>query len=701
MEPGSFKHTNHLVHATSPYLLQHAHNPVDWYPWGAEALAKARREDKPIFLSIGYSACHWCHVMERESFEDERIAALLNAHFVSIKVDREERPDLDEIYMHATMLFNRGQGGWPMTVFLTADQKPFFAGTYYPPDARYGRPGFKQLLEGVVTAWREKRASVLDNAESLSQAVERYVQLVPSDDGVPRSTVAQVADRLAELFDPQRGGLASGGSNKFPPSMAMHLMLRESSHARRAGRPKPDLLRQVTRTLERMAAGGIYDQLGGGIARYSTDPDWLVPHFEKMLYDQALVSGVYLDAYLLTGRRDLAAVAEDIFQFVIKNWQAPEGGFYSSLDADSEGQEGKYYVWSREEILRVLGDQDGAWFCDYFNVTDAGNWEGHNILHVTDGLDVVAKRHNLPPAEMKTRLDQARRKMLAARGARVPPGLDDKILTSWNGLMIASLARGGRLFAGNGYTAAATKAARFILTGMSREGRLLRTSRAGKAHIPAYLDDYAFFIEALLNLYETTFEPRWLDEAARLADVMIARFWDDRQGAFFYTADDAEDLMVRTKDARDGAVPSGNSVALLDLLRLALVYDRQDLCEKADRLIRAFAGSVAQSPFGYERFLQAIDFKYGRPREIVVAGPAAAADTRALLEVIRHRFDPNRVVLQLDPTAGDAAAWSERIPLLREKTPIAGKATVYVCRNATCKRPVTTPAELAALLDAD
>jgi len=619
---------NRLIDATSPYLLQHAHNPVDWYPWDSEALERARAEDKPIFLSIGYSACHWCHVMERESFENAEIADLLNRDFISIKVDREERPDLDDIYMTATVLYNRGQGGWPMSVFLTPEGKPFYAGTYFPPESRWGRPGFKDILIQIARLWREQRSRLVESAETLTAAIRQYSGPASDPGGIPHELVSRTAHHLIEAFDPHDGGMLSGPTNKFPPSMAMTLMLREYHRTRSAGRPNPTLLDRVETTLRKMAAGGIYDQLGGGIARYSTDPQWLVPHFEKMLYDQALVSAAYIEVSQVTGKPEYAAVAADIFEYVLRDLRSHEGAFYSSRDADSEGAEGKYYVWSKAEIMNVLGPRDGALFCSYYDVTEEGNWEGRNILHVSRDLDVVAKLNQVEPGELRRSLDVSRRKLLAARAQRVPPGLDDKILTSWNALMIASLAIGGRVMGEPRYVQAAVRAADFILREMTAGGRLLRTYRHGKAHTGGYLDDHAFFVEALLELYAATFEPRWLLEAIRLNEETLAHFWDVDGGGFFLTADDAEQLVVRSKDLQDGATPAGNSVAFSNLVRLAEILDRQDLRDRAARMLQAVAGTVQQAPSAFARLLTAVDLYYSPPTEVVVVGPLSDPATQ-------------------------------------------------------------------------
>jgi uncharacterized protein YyaL (SSP411 family) len=702
------KHTNRLIDATSPYLLQHAHNPVDWFPWGDEALNKARAEDKPIFLSIGYAACHWCHVMEHESFEDEAIAAILNEHFVSIKVDREERPDLDEIYMSATLLYNQGQGGWPMSVFLTPDGSPFFAGTYLPPESRYGRPGFKELLLHIAKLWRTDRARLIQGAASLTEAVRRYTTIDGADEVPPAELIGKAAAVYKQAFDRQKGGLLSGQTNKFPPSMAMQVMLRHYKHTADGGTPDRELLALVELTLSQMARGGIYDQIGGGICRYSTDPDWHVPHFEKMLYDQALVSGVYLDAYQLTGNPLYARIAREIFDYVIRDLQSPDGGFYSTRDADSEGQEGKYYVWTLDEIRGALSERDAKLFAAYYDVTAEGNWHeahGHappgpkNILRVLRDEETVANLYDVTVDELDVSLERSRQTLLAVRNRRVPPALDDKVLTAWNGLMIASLARGARVLDEPTYRDAAERAAAFVLTNLTRDGRLLRTSRDGKAHTLGYLDDYAFFIEGLVNLYEATFDPKWLQQAERLTDQTLEHFRDDEHGGFFFTADDAEEVLVRTKDAGDSAVPSGNSVHAMNLLRLAIMLGREEFRVEAERVLRMFGRRMTEQVLGYDRMLAALDFYRSPVKEVAIVGPAAVADTQALVRVVWNRYRPNKAVVQADPNDGAAASqWVSRLPLLEGRPMIDGRAAAYVCENYACRRPVSRPEDLAAAL---
>jgi len=664
--------SNRLIHAASPYLLQHARNPVDWYEWGPEALERARREDKPIFLSIGYSACHWCHVMERESFENEAVARVMNEHFVCIKVDREERPDLDDVYMAATQALT-GAGGWPMSVWLTPELKPFYAGTYFPPESRYGRPGFGDVLSYLAEFWREDRQKVLRQAAALTDAVMQFSAVEGGGDIPSHDLVVRAALHLAAAFDPVKGGLPGGGTNKFPPSMAMDLMLRARHHLRdgdeAARASAARLLSLVELTLDRMAHGGIYDQLGGGIARYSTDADWLVPHFEKMLYDQALVSDIYLKAYQLTGKALYGRTAGEILDYVIRDLQGPEGGFYSTRDADSEGEEGRFYVWTRAEVQAVLDADAAELFCDYYDVTEQGNWEGRNILHVARPVETVAKLHGIDAAALEATLADARRRLLEARERRVKPHLDDKVLASWNGLMIASMARGSRVLGQARYRHAAEQAAEFILNRMRANGRLLRTYRAGKAHTPAFLDDYAFLIDGLLSLHEATLDRRWLEEAALLNEQAIDLFGDHEGGGFFFVARDAETVLVRAKDANDGAIPSGNSVQLANLLRLSALLDRDDLAKEAERLLRAFGGQLEQSPLRSERMLAGLDLCHRGPCKVVFAG---GAGLDGLLEAAWRPYAPNAVF-----------------------TAVPGsKPAAYVCRDRTCLPPTSDPEEL-------
>ncbi len=686
------RHTNRLIHAISPYLLQHAHNPVDWYEWGPEALEKTKREGKLIFLSIGYAACHWCHVMEHESFETQEVAAALNADFVSIKVDREERPDIDEIYMAFTQRVT-GRGGWPMSVWLTPEGTPFHAGTYFP------QVRFLQILGELAERWSNDPGRILEAADGAVAFFSEWSAGPAAAEGVVSlAQLGQTATRIAGYFDRSYGGMRSRG-NKFPPSLAMDLLLRVH---RRSGRS--DLLDVVEITLDNMARGGIYDHLGGGICRYSTDPQWLVPHFEKMLYDQALVSSIYLDAHLAIGKPWYGSVAADIFDYVIADLQTAEGGFCSSRDADSEGLEGAFYIWTVKEVTQILGEEEGRLFCAYYDVTDTGNWfesRGHapkgakNILHVSKTPEVFAKVHGLKVDDLHRRLGEWRRKLLAVRGKRVPPALDDKILTGWNGLMIAGLAKGARVLDKPKYAEAAAKAADFILDKLRRDGRLLRSYRGGKSHLTGYLSDYAFFIEGLLNLYEATFDRKWLHAAFELNETCIKYYYDADGGAFFFTASDGEKLLARSKDPYDKAVPSGNSTAALNLLRLSILFDRKDYREKAESIFRTFGASATQSPGAFERLLCAVDFYHDRVKEIAIIGDPDSTETKALIRTVFDRYLPNKVVVHSPDKVVDKA-----IPLLTAKTRMNGRSTAYVCENFTCKRPVADPETLARLLEA-
>ena len=684
--------TNKLIHATSPYLLQHAHNPVDWYEWGEEAFEKAKKEDKPVFLSIGYAACHWCHVMAHESFENEQVAEILNRHFVSIKVDREERPDIDEIYMAYTQMKTH-HGGWPMSVWLEPDGTPFHAGTYFP------KQQFIRFLTGVAEAWRDDRTKLTGNQAATKRFFDRWAGGdQPTASVLANDAVDAAGITIANYFDRTRGGISGGGTNKFPPSMAMELILRVH---RRTGRSY--LLDTVRLTLDHMARGGIYDHLGGGICRYSTDVEWLVPHFEKMMYDQGLVSSIYLDAYQITHDPLYAYIASDIFRYVMTDMQSPLGGFFSSRDADSGGLEGAFYIWTVEEVHQLLGEEDGKLFCLYYDVTPDGNWfeaRGHapsgpkNILRIQKPADEFARIHGLDLENFQRRLAEWREKLLAVRHKRVPPGLDDKVLTGWNGLIIASLAKGARVLDEPKFAQAASKAANFILMEMRKDGRLLRSYREGQAHLTAYLSDYAFFVEALLNLYEATFERRWLDEALALTETSIKYYYDEKNGAFFFTANDAEKLVARSKNPRDGAIPSGNSVQALNLLRLSVFFNRPDLREKAESIFQAFGEDVLQRPGAFERLMCAADFYFDTVKEIAFIGDPDAPDTKKLVRTLYDRYLPNKVVVG----APDFLEKTE-IPLLVGKTRREGKATAYVCEGYRCKLPVTTADALVSQLE--
>jgi len=672
---------NRLIDETSPYLLQHAHNPVDWYPWGDEALRRARAEDRPILLSIGYSACHWCHVMERESFEDEDIARQMNDSFINIKVDREERPDLDSIYMEAVQAMT-GQGGWPMTVFLTPDGAPFYGGTYFPPEDHRGMPGFPRVLRSVAEAYRRSPDEIRRSVEDLQGHLGRSPMGYES--AAPGPKVSEKAYRgLAGAFDDAYGGF--GGAPKFPQPMNLEFLLR---YHHRTG--EPEALEMARVTLDRMRRGGIYDQLGGGFHRYSTDAIWLTPHFEKMLYDNALLARAYLEAYQVTGDEEYRRVVEETLGYVTREMTSPEGGFYSSQDADSEGVEGKYFVWTPAEIAAVVGPDDAPLVCAYYGVTEGGNFEGANILHRMIAPDDAARSAGVSSEAMRTAVERARPLLLAAREGRVKPGRDDKILTSWNGLMLRAFADAARVLGRDDYRAVAEKNADFLLGKLRRDGRLLRTYKNGRAKIDGYLDDYAALADGLLALYARTFEPRLFAEARALADTMLEHFWDDGEGGFYMTGDDHEGLISRPKEIFDNAVPSGNSTAVDALLRLAALSGEKSYAARAERTLTALTGIVQRAPGGFGRTLAAMEFLLTTPTEVAIAGEQGNAETDALLAVVDRAYLPTVVTAATRPGAVEAG-----IALLEGREKVGGRAAAYVCERFACRRPVTSPGELA------
>jgi uncharacterized protein len=676
---------NHLAGETSPYLLQHANNPVDWYPWGEEALERARREGKPIFLSIGYAACHWCHVMERESFENEQVAELLNRHFVSIKVDREERPDLDEVYMAATVALSGG-GGWPMSVFLTPDQRPFFAGTYFPPTGAYGRPSFSTVLARIAELWGTNRDSLVREAEALTRHVRAGFDNeapAPNDAGAIRAAV----DQLAQSFDPTHGGF--GGAPKFPPCAALSLLFR---HHANTGDEKALLMARVT--LDAMKDGGIYDQLGGGFARYSTDERWLVPHFEKMLYDNAELSRVYLEGFEVTANPEYARIARETLDYVVREMQGTEGGYFSATDADSEGVEGKFFVWSLDEVQAVLEREAADHFAFFYDVTPNGNWEGHNVLHRPRTLALAAKELGLAPAELDASLEASRRKLYAARRDRVPPLLDDKVIGAWNGLMIGAMAEGYRVLRDRRYLESAERAAHFVLDTLRRtDGGLYRTARGGHAHVDAYLEDYAYLADALLTLYEAGGHPAFLRDSEALAERLILDFGDGG-GAFFATAKNHEALVARPRDGHDGAIPNANAVAARALARLARHLDRADLEKRAREALDAYGGLVSRAPRAFATALAVVDFMARGPVELAIVGPAGSKEREAFEAALGKRYLPNRIIALMDP----ASPAEPLPPLLAGKTLSDGKSALYICQNFACASPLTDPNALGAAL---
>ena len=677
---------NRLINETSPYLLQHAHNPVDWYPWGEEALARSKNEDKPILLSIGYSACHWCHVMERESFENESIAALMNESFVSIKVDREERPDLDAVYMEAVQMLT-GSGGWPMTVFLTPDGRPFYGGTYFPPVDRHNMPGFPRLLESAARAYHDNRAEIDRVTSQLSQQMGRTSQMARSDSLLSVDILHGAYSGLATNFDYQNGGV--GNAPKFPQAMTLEFLLRYYAHGY-----NERALEMLELTLEKMARGGIYDQAAGGFHRYSTDSFWLVPHFEKMLYDNALLARLYLHAYLATGRELYRRITEETLDYVLREMTGPHGGFFSATDADSEGEEGKYFVWTEEEIEAILGSEEAPIFCRFFGVTQRGNFEGSNILNISKTAASFAQEQGIG---LERLIDIVRRGKVALRTVReqrVPPLLDDKVLASWNGLMLRAFAEAGAALGRDDYRDAAVRNAAFLTTTMSPQDRLRRTYREGEARLPGFLEDYSFVADGLLALYESTFDQHWLDKATALADGMIDLFWDEDAGGFYDTGADHEELVVRPRDVFDNAQPCGGSVASDLLLRLAVITGNEDYNRKAVPPLRALSEFMTRAPAGTGRWLAALDFYLATPKEVAIVGPREDPATGRLLDAVFSRYLANRVVVGASGQNVEPA-----LPLLEGRGMIDGVPTAYVCENYACQLPVTNAEALASQLD--
>ncbi|HET6978532.1 MAG TPA: thioredoxin domain-containing protein [Pyrinomonadaceae bacterium] len=673
---------NHLINETSPYLLQHANNPVDWYPWGEEAFEIARRENKPILLSIGYSACHWCHVMAHESFEDEEIAKLMNENFVNIKVDREERPDLDQIYMNAVQMMTH-HGGWPMTVFLTPEAIPFYGGTYFPPQDRYNIPGFPRVLIGVAEAYSDRQDEIRESGTTLITELKRLSETSGSDHPIETELLDAAYVGIVRNYDSSNGGF--GGAPKFPPAMTLEFLLR--TYVRTGNR---EALEMVRFTCNKMANGGMYDQIGGGFHRYSTDAKWLVPHFEKMLYDNALLSRLYLHYYQVSGEQSARETTEGILDYVLREMTHPDGGFYSTQDADSEGHEGKFFVWDLEEIQQTLGEKDAALFSAYYNITAAGNFEGKNIPNVTQPKEEVAKTHGISEAHLEASLKESRRKLFELRETRIKPDRDEKILTAWNGLMLASFAEAGVILQRPDYTEAARRNAEFVLANLRKDGSLLRTWKDGRAKFNAYLEDYAFLSEGLLTLFETTGQPRWLKEAIALADHMIAEFWDDESGGFYFTGKNHESLIVRSKDYFDNATPSGNSVAAIVLLRLATLTGRDNYRSLATAVLREIGDQTRRYPSGFGYALSAADFLLSTAREVAIVGKDPS-DIALLLAETWRKYLPNKVVA---PGFGD----NELTPLLSNRPLINSQATAYVCEHFVCKQPVTDVSALAAQL---
>ncbi len=688
---------NRLLLEKSPYLLQHAANPVDWYPWGPEAFEKARNENKPIFLSIGYSTCHWCHVMKRESFEDPEVAPLMNDAFISIKVDREERPDIDAVYMMVSQMMTGG-GGWPLTIIMTPDKKPFFAATYIPKETRFGRMGMLELVPHISELWATRRDEITDDAARITAALRDASEYAPGEDLDP--TLERIAfDELTNRFDEEHGGF--GSAPKFPPGHTLLFLLR---YWKRTGNPRP--LQIVEETLGAMRQGGIYDQVGFGFHRYSTDSAWLVPHFEKMLYDQAMLTMAYTETYQATGKEEYAATVREIIHYVLRDMTDPQGAFYTAEDAESEGEEGRFYVWTEDEIRQALDKGDADLATRLFSVETAGNFEGgmtgkktgRNIFHLRDSFKEFTSRLGIPDKELGGKVQAIRSKLLAVREKRSRLHRDDKIITDWNGLMVAALAKAARVMDEPSYATAAGRSLDFILRNLrDPEGRLLHRYRDGEAALPAHLDDYTFLIWGLLELYETTFEARYLQSALDLNKRVIEYFWDEEDGGFYLTADDSETLLVRPKEVYDGAVPSGNSVAMLNLLRLSSITGDADLEEKAAQIGRTFSQRVKSAPAAYTQLMVALDFAIGPSYELIISGDSKADDTKVMLKALRQQFVPNKVVV-LHPTEQDSPDIDMLLEFLKDYPSIDGKATAYVCLDYACKLPTTDVEIMVRLL---
>ncbi|MDN5697091.1 MAG: thioredoxin domain-containing protein [Rubrobacter sp.] len=680
---------NRLANETSPYLLQHSDNPVDWYPWGEEALAKAREEDKPILLSVGYSSCHWCHVMERESFEDAATAELMNEHFVNIKVDREERPDIDSLYMQAVQAMTRS-GGWPMTVFLTPDGTPFYGGTYFPPRQYGGMPAFAQLLRFISDAYENRRDEVDESAGQVREFLHSAAEAaMPEAQDGGAKLFENAAKSLLSESDAKLGGF--GGAPKFPQPMNVEVLLR---YYWRTG--DEYALTAVNATLTAMARGGIYDQIGGGFSRYSTDERWLVPHFEKMLYDNALLARLYLEAYQATGEQMYLRTAEETLEYLVRDMRSPEGGFYSAEDADSEGVEGKFYVWTPQELREALGEEDARLAAAYWGVTEGGNFEGKNILNIPRASEAVAAEMSLPPEDLEPRIAEIRRKLLAERGERVRPERDEKVLAAWNGLALRAFALAARVTGSEEYGRVAGELASFLLEKMRVGGRLRRSYKDGEARIDGYLEDYAAVADGLIALYEATFEARWLAEARDLADAMLELFWDSGRGAFYDTAVDHEELVTRPRDIYDTAAPSGNSMATDVLLRLALLTDREDYRRVAETVLEDLAGGMEKLPAGFGRLLAALDFSTARVYEIAFIGETGSEELRSLARPVDARYLPNAVIAGGAPDDSEAASL---VPLLQDREAREGRAKAYLCEGYVCQSPTTDPGDLARQLE--
>jgi uncharacterized protein len=687
------KEANHLIEEKSPYLLQHAYNPVDWYPWGAEAFEKAKRESKPIFLSIGYSTCHWCHVMEHESFENPEIAKILNDYFVSIKVDREERPDIDQIYMTATQSMT-GSGGWPMSVWLNHDLKPFFCGTYFPPQSAYGRPGFSEILLQIHKVWKSDRSKIDQTAERVAEVLVDMSGSKEAPSDIPPAVIEQAFRHFVQSYDDALGGF--GGAPKFPRTVQFPFLFRyyASTGDERA-------LKMALFTLKKMAQGGMYDQLGGGFHRYSVDAEWRVPHFEKMLYDNGQLLSVYTEAWQLTQDPFYKEIAQDIIRYVARDMTDKGGAFYSAEDADSEGEEGTFYVWTDQQVRSVIGDDAAKVIAAHYDFRQGGNFEhGKNVLHGIYSVEETANKTGKKPEEVRKILQEAKQKLFEARSQRPRPHLDDKILTAWNGLMISGLAKAGRAFQDKKYLDQAEKAADFILKNLRdlESGRLLRRYREGEAKGAAFIDDYAFFVDGLIELFQSTQDPRWLREAVRLTDEQIQLLWDKDLGGFFFAGEGDKTLLMRTKSDYEGAEPAGNSVAVLNLLRLAPLANRSQDQSRADLTLKALSGKLKQFAASMPLLVSAYSDSLSKPRQIVIAADLSRSDGQLFWSMVNAKYLPNTILLV---ASGDTRQTeiAHFMPFFAEMKPQDGKATAYICENFTCKAPITDLTEFKKALD--
>jgi uncharacterized protein YyaL (SSP411 family) len=687
---------NKLITEKSPYLLQHAYNPVNWFPWGDEAFERANSEDKPIFLSIGYSTCHWCHVMEKESFEDDEVAKLMNDAFVSIKVDREERPDIDGIYMSVCQMIT-GSGGWPLTIVMTPDKKPFFTGTYFPKQNRFNRIGMMELIPRLKEIWITKKDDVIKSANEIASSLNNQ-NLISDTTVIDKSVLDKAYDELSKRYDETNGGF--GSAPKFPSPHNLLFLLRYWK-----SRNQPKALEMVEKTLTEMRHGGIYDHIGFGFARYSTDQSWLVPHFEKMLYDQAMLVMAYTETYLVTKNEFYKETAKEIIEYVLRDMTHPEGGFYSAEDADSEGEEGKFYLWDADELRNVLDKKESDFAIKVFSIADDGNWideskgmmPGTNILHLNKSTAELANEFNLSEDDFKKKLESVRKKIFLYREKRIHPHKDDKVLTDWNGLMISALAKASQAFGDDRYSEVAIKSYSFIEKYLTeKDGRLIHRFRDGESGLPAHIDDYAFMINASIDLYETTFEIEYLKRAIKLNDILMKEFWDEQSGGFYFTSATSEKLIARQKDVYDGAVPSGNSVALLNLIRLSRFTSNIYFEKKASVLVNSFSGYVSKSPSGFCMFMCGLDFLFSASTEVVIVSDHKDNIANKGINLIRSVFNPNKVViLKFDNTTTD---YSELLSFTNYMKMKDNNTTFYVCRDYTCNQPVNSLIELEKLL---